>query len=366
MSTIPIDADLLERLSSPIALTTFIVIFLAIVYASIQDTKYDPLKILFRRKFSTEITALRVYPVKSCRGIQVSARRLLKTGLELDRNWMFVNAETKKFITIREHSKMTLINTSLTDDGHLDLSISGANTPPIRIPAPPSRAWLEKHCVLDPEVVIWDEHTDGWMYSEEFSAPVSALLGAPVRLVYKGPTPRMNGGNGDEEFYGHAQPHHFADMMSLLVGSESSIAELNSRLTADGHDALTIERFRPNVIIKGGEPWSEDNWKRVRICAPSTPEKPDKAVSIGLDVPNRCLRCQVPNVNPDTGVKHGSQPWGLLTRYRKVDKGKYPGKPVFGMLCIPREEGVIEVGMRLEVEETTQNHAFMVAKWADL
>ena len=364
-ASMSIDTAVFERLSSPAAIIAFIVISLALLYASVQDTLYDPIKslvnILYRPKFSTEITSLRVYPVKSCRGIQVSSWKLLKSGLELDRNWMFVESDTKKFITIRQHSKMTLIDTALAD-GCLHLTIRGTDKR-VSIPAPPSRAWLEQNCVLDSGIDIWDEQTDAWLYPESYSQHASELLGASVRLVYKGPKPRLNGA---PELLGREQPHYFADMMSVLVGSESSLTELNGRLRENGHSELTIERFRPNIVVRGGTPWSEDSWKRIRICGDAADGQEHK-VSFGLDVPNRCLRCQVPNVDPETGVKHKEQPWGVLTKYRKVDqKGKVPGKPVFGMLCIPTDEGQIKVGMRLELLETTENHAFMVTKWKDL
>jgi uncharacterized protein YcbX len=43
------------------------------------------------------ISELRIYPIKSCRGISVKKSFLTKTGLELDRRWMFVDAETLKW-----------------------------------------------------------------------------------------------------------------------------------------------------------------------------------------------------------------------------------------------------------------------------
>lgn len=38
-------------------------------------------------------------------------------GLDLDRQWMFVNAKTLEFLTIRQIEQMTLINTGLSEDG---------------------------------------------------------------------------------------------------------------------------------------------------------------------------------------------------------------------------------------------------------
>lgn len=44
----------------------------------------------------SEVTDLRIYPIKSCRGISVKKSFLTKKGLDLDRRWMFVDAETLK------------------------------------------------------------------------------------------------------------------------------------------------------------------------------------------------------------------------------------------------------------------------------
>ena len=44
----------------------------------------------------SEITDLRIYPIKSCRGISIQKTFLTKQGLDLDRRWMFVDAENLK------------------------------------------------------------------------------------------------------------------------------------------------------------------------------------------------------------------------------------------------------------------------------
>ena len=44
----------------------------------------------------SEISELRIYPIKSCRGISIKKSFLTKRGLDLDRRWMFVDAETLK------------------------------------------------------------------------------------------------------------------------------------------------------------------------------------------------------------------------------------------------------------------------------
>jgi len=39
----------------------------------------------------TEVVSLRVYPIKSCRGFEVTSTRLRKMGLTLDRNWYAIS-----------------------------------------------------------------------------------------------------------------------------------------------------------------------------------------------------------------------------------------------------------------------------------
>lgn len=322
----------------------------------------------------TEITSLRIYPIKSCRGIEVDSTRLKKAGLTLDRNWMFIDMSTKKFLTIRSDPRMTLIDTSISEGegehkGQQMLDISIHNTEGrVSIPAFPSQSWLSTNTTLE-TVNIWDKDTDGYLYGDEINSIFCKFFDKDVSLVYKGPTYRMVAINGTKELYGKDIPHHFADVMSLQIASEASIKDLNKRLGHQPHspDALTIERFRPNIIIRGRDdhPWEEDTWKRVRIST-SIPSE-EALYRLDLDVVARCARCQVPNVNPDTAEKHAKQPWDTLMNFRRVDDGgvaKY--KPCFGMMCIPKNEGKVAVGGRLEVLETTDKHLYAQRAFKDL
>lgn len=300
---------------------------------------------------SYEIVTLRVYPIKSCRGFSLPKTALLKHGLDLDRRWMFVDARTGRFITIRQNPRMMLLIPSLSEDGlQLQLRIAGDEEKKVvSVPARPSQEWLQANTTLG-EVKIWDTHTDGHYYGPDVNDMVSQFLNRPVCLVYNGPTERLLGGNGNEKNLGRVQSTHFADMMPVLVASESSIGELNARLTKKGESPITIERFRPNIVVKDNVPWSEDSWKTLRIVPKNYMKK-----SIEIDVVCRCARCQVPNVEPSTAEKHSREPWDTLMSYRVIDEGQKL-KPCFGMLCCPRSEGEIEVGMKLEVLAETDQH----------
>ncbi len=322
---------------------------------------------------ATEVVSLRVYPIKSCRGIEIGSTRVKKTGLSLDRNWMFVTQSDYKFMTIRGDSSMTLIDTKLIDDEKtkeqmLEISIHGTDARTV-IPAFPTKDWLSANTTLR-NVEIWEKETDGYVYNDTYNQIFSDFFKKPVALVYKGPTHRLNRVNGAKEMYGQDINTNFPDVVSLQVASEASIKDLNRRLKekhGPESQSLTIERFRPNIIVRGHDdhPWEEDTWKRIQI---TTIVHAEQAVyKLDLDAVARCARCQVPNVDPDTAEKHAKEPWDELMKFRRVDTGgpaKY--KPCFGMLCIPRNEGRIEVGATLEVLETTDNHLYNTRKFAEL
>ncbi|TID16769.1 Molybdenum cofactor sulfurase [Venturia nashicola] len=305
----------------------------------------------------TKIQEIRIYPIKSCRGLKVQKTKLLKTGLDLDRNWMFAEASTLKFLTIRQISDMTLIDTKITDDDTLEVSISTKPNINFSIPAHPNEIWLSLNTELVKDCEIWGQKVDGYLYSKDLTAPFSEFFGKDVRLVYKGPTPRPLKGNADPQVLGRVESTKFADLMPIQVSNQKSIEELNYRLKSAGEPPISIERFRPNIVVEGEEPWYEDVWKTVRL-QPSNWTAEKSEGDITMDVAARCARCQVPNVDPDTGVKNKKQPWNKLMEYRRVDEG-ITFKPCFGMLCVPREEGEISVGDTFEITEVTGDHKYI-------
>lgn len=281
---------------------------------------------------------------------------------------MFVD-EDNKFVTIRQKPQMTLVNTAIDSESeHLVITLGDDKAKSISVPLYPTQDWLSKNA--KPVIVnIWAYDTEAYMYTDPAIQELFQTFigeGKPVSLVMKDPhNERICRGNGAPEILGRKATVNFPDVLPLQIASESSLAELNSRLTNHGHQAITVERFRPNIIIRGGEPWTEDSWKTVRINGSARPGASwlPSAVAgstgaIDIDVAARCARCQVPNVDPDTAVKNKHEPWDTLMKYRRVDEG-ITFKPCFGMLCVPRNEGTVEVGMRFEVLNTTEDHKYI-------
>ncbi|KAF2642769.1 MOSC domain-containing protein [Massarina eburnea CBS 473.64] len=310
----------------------------------------------------TEITNIFIHPIKSCHGLTVNKAKLLPTGLDLDRQWMWVTYPDYEFLTIRNLSNMTLIHP--TYDADADTITVTAPAPDsidqklqFSIPAHPSPSWLVEN-TEKVDATIWGKSTAAYSYSTSLTGPFNDFFGKEVRLVYKSPfsdSPRALASNGAKDVLGREARTCFPDLMPILVGCESSIDELNTRLKAAEDITIDVRRFRPNILVSGNKPWDEDRWKTLQI----TPKSGSTEKPFVLDVTQRCARCQVPNVNPETAEKHQRQPWNTLMKYRRVDEG-ITYKPCFGMLCVPRGEGgMIEVGMKMEVTEVTADHRYI-------
>jgi len=310
---------------------------------------------------STEITALLIHPIKSCYGTRVQSAKLLPTGLDLDRQWMWVSYPSYEFLTIRNFAKMTLIRP--TYDSASDTLTVTAPAPnsideklEFSTPAHPSKEWLDENTETH-EAKIWNTWTSARVYSTKLTGPFNDFFGKEVRLVYKASIyddPRPLRSNGAPEVLGRNASTCFPDLMPLLVGNESSLEELNGRLKAVEGVEIDVRRFRPNILIKGEIAWDEDRWKTLRI----TPKGKHGSGPLTLDVTQRCARCRVPNVHPETAEEHKTQPWDILMKYRRIDEG-ITYKPCFGMLCVPREAGKIKVGDKFEVIAVTDKHRYM-------
>lgn len=287
---------------------------------------------------------------------------------------MWVTYPDYKFLTIRNLAKMTLIRPSY--NASTDTLIITAPAPnsvdeklQFEIPAHPSSQWLKENTEIV-DATVWSTTTPAHCYSTKLTGPFNEFFGKEVRLVYKPPfdnKPRPLVSNGARKVLGRDAKTCFPDLMPVLVGTEESIKELNGRLKAAENDAdfddISVTRFRPNILVRGTKAWDEDRWKTLRIGSATESSSLSKILGMDgglkLDVTQRCARCHVPNVDPETGEEHKRQPWDTLMKYRRVDEG-ITYKPCFGMLCVPRGAGgTVEVGMKLEITEVTDGHRYI-------
>ncbi len=241
-----------------------------------------------------KITALWVYPVKSCRGIPVSRARVLARGLEGDRRFMIATPEGEK-VTQRERPELARVRTAFVDGGvrleapghaplHLlDADAEGAPTCTVQLWRTP----LEVHRMRDA------------------SAWFSSVLGAPVWCVrQQDDVPRPI----NPEYAGPGDHVNLADGYPLTLASEESLEELNRRLRDAGAPPATMENFRPNVVIEGAPyPFAEDDWPTIRLG------------SWRMRMPKPSDRCILVNVEPTSGVVR-KDPLRTLATFRARDQ----------------------------------------------
>lgn len=260
------------------------------------------------------IARLFVYPIKSCAGVELPEVLLTETGLEFDRAWMVVD-ENAEFVTQRQLPRMALIRPQMKHSemvlrapGMLALHIAFDRVEaPVRV-----RVWKD-------EVPAYDmgDIAAQW-FSDFLSQP-----GRPQKLRLVRFDPEHRRLSSLKWTGGIEAQNQFADGFPLLVASEGSVAELNTRLAAAGHDAVGIERFRPNIVLAGIEAHDEDRVDMLHVTtgegeAQLRPVKP-------------CARCPIPDIDPATA--ESSPEVGDTLRTYRAD-ARVDGAITFGMNAI--------------------------------
>ncbi|KAK9811724.1 hypothetical protein WJX72_009040 [[Myrmecia] bisecta] len=306
------------------------------------------------------ITALYVYPVKGCAGIKVDKAAVQATGFALDRNWMVVLEDNGKFRTQRQLPKLALVQTSLpeaallgapSEDAALTLTAPGMSA--LQVPLTPPTGLPPR--LIDCTCWEWSGKAcdEGEVPAEWFTQ----YLGKPCRLVRFAGKPKPPGAASkadvdatrrltEEEF----APSHevaFPDGFPFLIASEESLEDLNKRLK----QPLKMNRFRPNIVVRGTGPWSEDAWASLHIGSA------DRGVD--FDSVKPCSRCKVTTIDQET-AEVGDEPLKALQAFRSGEVLEYwhqkefthkqHSKAVhFGWNLVPRQEGEVAVGDALQV-----------------
>jgi uncharacterized protein YcbX len=235
---------------------------------------------------TVSITALNVYPIKSCRGIALDAAQVGATGLVDDRHWMLVRPNGR-FVTQRELPRMALLGTAVDSEG---LTLTAPDMPPLHVARGNDGDRLA--------VTVWKFSGRGIDCGETAASWCSRYLGTPLRLVQFDPeVPREC---SSERTQGIRAITEFADGYPILVISRASLDELNSRLPV----ALPMERFRPNVVIDGVGAYDEDRIHELRVDG------------VSLRMVKACTRCSITTTDQQTGTLDGVEPLATLKAYR--------------------------------------------------
>ena len=239
------------------------------------------------------LESVHVYPVKSCAGASPPSALLDETGFDLDRAYMVVDP-AGRFVSQRELPRMALVRTTLKSE-ELVLRAPGM---------------LAVHVALDrveerAEAEIWNDRVAAFDMGPLCAQWFSDFLGRPLRLVRFDPEARRL---ASRDWTGRVEaPTAFQDGFPLLVVSTASLDELNRRLALAGEAAVTMTRFRPNLVLSGLEAHEEDQIDEILF---STDDGP-----VRLKCVKPCARCPIPDVDPESGVP-GHAVGDTLSTYR--------------------------------------------------
>ncbi|MGA7161012.1 MAG: MOSC N-terminal beta barrel domain-containing protein [Bacteroidota bacterium] len=259
------------------------------------------------------LSEINIYPLKSAKGISLQTAYVELRGIQFDRRWMVVD-ESGMFLSQRDFPRLALVSTRI-DNEILHVSASGMSA--LDLPIKQQFG----HAV---QVQIHSDVTKGVFAGEEAKNWFSDFLGVPCRVMFM-----------PDEILRPVNPKYardgdivsFADAYPLLLISESSLDDLNKRLTVP----VPMNRFRPNIVVRDCGAYDEDHWKKIRI---------GKMI---FYVVKPCSRCVTPTVDQETGVQ-GKEPLATLSQYRKVD-----GQVFFGQNAIPEENGPLRIGDAVEI-----------------
>lgn len=273
------------------------------------------------------VTELNYYPVKSCAGITLATAEIGSRGIVFDREWAIIAAQPRKgevrhdVLTQRQAPTLCLIKSRVKSAGAIPaavyLEVEGHGQ--IEVPVTSGEEFET--------VFPWGLVCRGSDQGDDAANWLSAYLQTECRLlrfstdyvrqidqqIAKRPTDQTA----------------FADDCPFLLLSEESLQELNSHLG----EALPMNRFRPNIVVKGVDPFSEDQWKIIRIG------------SVVFDVVQQCSRCVITTVDQRNASK-GTEPLHTMAKLRN-----FGNKLMFGVHMAHHNKGAISVNDIVEVLE---------------
>ncbi|KAI5238465.1 hypothetical protein E4T43_07378 [Aureobasidium subglaciale] len=340
------------------------------------------------------IKALFIYPVKSCKPVEIDRNDVILTGLRYDRQFCFAQLKTEeaekeevdlsvsakwvhnwKFITQRNVPRLSQVDTQvwIPDTSSSTYSpeaewVKSQGCVVCSFPFTPEWSWnmgglrtafsllkvklAQRDIKAEPRLTfklpiapdekrstkyhkevmkIWKDSPNAINITSEIppetlaklkyflgvSNPLALFKADPLnhRQVFRN-APRI-------EEAGYQPGVGFADAYPLSIMGIASVQKVSKTVKNLPTPHLNAMRFRANIYLTGIPPFAEDDWKIIR------------SGNLDYHVSCRTTRCDLPNVDPLTGIKDRVEPYKTLKQVRgNVDKGA-GAHPVLGMQMVP-------------------------------
>lgn len=329
------------------------------------------------------VKEVRIYPIKSIRGVNLKSHRATVMGFEHDRIFMLQRVQDDKNMHVPHFPSMCLFTTELYPNEEnpekvlvkfgLDHTFDKADQKltqdeaTLEVPIKPDVSALKQVTVN-----LHGSPAQGFVMDDKICKWFSDRFGFEVRLNYIGLNKRqvlgnlnpnaprsfvgdaksakethesakatgLNGGwldgikssvgnvlttvgtyTGLDPYKGIEDGLTFTDIAAFLVVNYKSHLDAQGRVQCD----IDIEKFRPNIVVEGTEEaWVEDYWAEIGIGSEEDGTR--------ICFTSNCARCASINVDYETGRPAKGSPGDLLKSLqsdRRVDPGsKY--SPIFG------------------------------------
>ena len=223
-------------------------------------------------------------------------------------------------MTQRSNASMALLKTKIEGD---QLVVWNSQAPKHRIAFPLN----PNHFSKQQQVEIWEDTCIANVLHKGINKWFSRQLKQDCQLVYMAEDSHRA---IDAKYSKEGEIVSFADAYPILLLGDASIDDLNARLKAP----VPADRFRANILFSGGAPFEEDKWTSFSINSQQF-----RGVKL-------CNRCQVPNINQQTG-KMEKEPIRTLATFRRIKKEIKMGQNVCWEKDLSKGKANIAVGDRL-------------------
>ncbi|MER0444209.1 MOSC N-terminal beta barrel domain-containing protein [Streptomyces sp. Edi4] len=267
------------------------------------------------------VHGIHIHPVKSVGGYDSTRAEVEPWGLAGDRRWMLVDAQGVA-VTQRERPALALSSAATLPGGGVRLSSPGRDD---LVVEPPRGAAAEK-------VSLFGVEFEAVAAADEAHRWFSAHLDAEVRLMHLDDPARRR--PIKPAYAPNGETVSFADGFPLQIATLASLDALNDLIARGDRAAegpLPMNRFRPNLVLAGTEPWAEDTWSRICVG------------EVSFRVAKPCGRCVITTTDQAT-AERGKEPLRSLARHRRIGRAL-----AFGVLVIPENTGTVHVGDPVKV-----------------
>ncbi len=224
-----------------------------------------------------------------------------------DRQWILLGA-SGQMLTQRTDPSMALLRPKI-QNGKLFLEVHGKSFEMATDPA-------EKNVEVRKEIDVWGSKIQAKILRAQLlEQALSDFMGQRVSVAQ---FDQLSSREATSKGQGLGVQTRFTDTSPYLLTSLESLEDLNQRLRqkspSNSFEELPMLRFRPNIVVSGGEAFGEDNWQTLTIG------------DLILESSKPCGRCSVTTVDFNTGKVSSSEPLKTLAQYRRKDRGVYFGQ----------------------------------------